>query len=236
MSTDMAMMNIAQIGTPILRLYGWSVPTLSIGKFQNIEEINIDYLKEMNFGLVRRPSGGRAVFHCDELTYAVALPEFMVSRSVIKTYLEISKAIVKGLNEIGLNCEIARERAKERYTKFAACFATTSLHEVISNGKKLVGSAQVRKNGVVLQHGSIPMKCHFVEYANSFRMTRAQREKLITRLEKSTTCVSKCLNVEFEDVKDAIVTAFHTTFDAGFVPFRKKINWEKYVADVKVWD
>ncbi len=236
MSIDLAMMDTVQNGTPILRLYEWDIPTLSLGKFQNLDEINVDYLKKMGFGLVRRPSGGRAVLHYDELTYAVAVPESMMPKSIIKTYLEISKALVKGLNAIGLNCEIAKEHVKERYTKFAACFATTSLHEITIDSKKFIGSAQTRRNGVVLQHGSIPMKCHFNEYANSFKTTQEQVKILAKRLEKSTTCVSKHVNVGIEDVKNAVINGFCSVFGAEFVPFYEEIDWKKHVMDVKIWD
>ncbi len=236
MSTDLAMMDIARNGIPILRLYEWSVPTLSLGKFQNPDEINVDYLKKMKFGFVKRPSGGRAVLHYDDLTYAVAVPEYMMPKGVMRTYLEISRALVKGLREVGLDCEIAKERSEERYTKFAACFATTSIHEVTIEGKKLIGSAQTRKNGVVLQHGSIPMKCHFTEYSNSFKITEDQTKMLEKRLRKTTTCISEYASVGTVDVKDAIIKGFRDTFDTEFVPFNEEIDWKKHVVDVKIWD
>lgn len=235
MSIDLAMMNIAQKGIPILRLYEWSTPTLSLGKFQDLDEINVDYLKKMGFGLVKRPSGGRAVLHYDELTYAVVAPESMMPKNIMMTYLEISKALIKGLNTIGLNCEIAKEHPKERYTKFAACFATTSLHEITIDNKKFIGSAQTRGNGVLLQHGSIPMKCHFNEYANSFKITQEQVKILVKRLEKTTTCVSEHINVGIEDVKNAVINGFRSVFCAEFVSFYEKIYWKKHVMDVKIW-
>ena len=236
MAIDLAMMDVAKEGTPILRLYGWNPPALSIGKFQRMEEINRDYVRRKKYSIVRRPSGGRAVLHQDEVTYAVAVPEHMLFKSVIRTYLELSKALVEGLNMMGLGCEIARERSKERYTDFAACFATTSIHEIMIDGKKLVGSAQTRKDGIILQHGSIPMRCHFEEYASCFSLTHNRVEALKERLESSTTCVLEHKNLSFEDVKRAVINGFEKMFKAEFVPFKDEFDWEKYVPDVKIWD
>lgn len=236
MATDLAMMDVAKEGTPILRLYGWNPPSLSLGKFQRAEEINFDYLREKGYSVVRRPSGGRAVLHQDEVTYAVTVPEHMLFKSVIRSYLEISRALVEGLNAMGLRCKIAREHSKERYTDFAACFATTSIHEIMIDGRKLVGSAQTRKDGVILQHGSIPMKCHFEEYANCFSLLHDHSEDLKKRLENSTTCVLEHKSLNFEDVKRAIIIGFEKVLEVKFVPFDDEFDWKKYVTDVKVWD
>ncbi len=235
MAVDLAMINVAKRGTPILRIYGWNPPAFSIGKFQKMEEINSDFLRKKGYSIVRRPSGGRAVLHHDEVTYAVALPEYMLFKSVIRTYLELSKALVEGLNTMGLKCEIARKRSKERYTDFAACFATTSIHEIMINGKKFVGSAQTRKDGMILQHGSIPMKCHFEEYANCFSLSHSLMEILEERLKNSTTCTLEHKKLDLDDVKHAVIKGFEKVFKAEFVPFKDEFNWRKYVSDVKIW-
>ncbi len=236
MATDLVMMEAAKADAAILRLYEWNPPALSLGKFQKAEEINSDYLKSKGYSVVRRPSGGRAVLHKDEVTYAFVAPEHVLFKSVIRTYLEISRALVEGLNTTGLECEISREHSKEHYSDFAACFATTSIHEIMIDGKKLVGSAQTRKNGIILQHGSIPMKCHFDEYVNCFSLTHDRKEDLKKRLENSTTCVLEHKKLSFEDVKRAVVRGFEKKFNAEFVPLRDEFDWKKYVPDVRIWD
>ncbi len=236
MAMDLAMMDLASRGTPILRLYGWGPPALSLGKFQDSEEVNMEFLKKNSYDLVRRPSGGRAVLHLDEVTYSVCIPESMASRSVIRTYLEISKALVNGLEKIGLKCEIKRERPEESYTKSSACFATTSLHEVTAEGKKLIGSAQTRRNGVVLQHGSIPLKNHVKEYAESFNLEEKERVKMIERLESSTTCVLDHIDADFDNVKNSVAEGFSKTFNVDLVRFGDELPYEKHLKEVKIWD
>ncbi len=236
MARDLAMMEIAKKGDAALRLYGWKVPTLSLGKFQKLEEINVKVVEEQGFEMVRRPSGGRAVLHMDELTYAVVLPEAYLSKSVIKSYMEISKALVNGLKELGLNVYMARERSKERYTDFAACFATTSLHEIMIDGKKLVGSAQTRKDGVILQHGSIPLHSHIEEYVKCFNLDDSKADLLKRRLADKTTCIFDHIQTNVQKVRTAILYGFSKTFNTQLVPFLNELEWKKYVTEVKIWD
>ena len=235
MAIDMAMMDIARKKSiPVLRFYSWEPATLSLGRFQKLEDIDLEKVKKLGFDVVRRPSGGRAVLHYDELTYAVAFPESVVSSSVIRTYLEISKALVTGLKALEVDAVLARERSKERYTSFAACFATTSLHEVKVGGRKLIGSAQVRSNGAVLQHGSIPLKSHIEEYVESFVLSQEESQRLKFLLNKRTTCILDHVETNMNEVFKALLHGFKETFNIDFALFREKVDFERYIEDVKI--
>lgn len=148
---------------PTIRFYGWSPNALSLGYAQNLRaEIDLERCQAWGIDLVRRPTGGRAVFHDQELTYSVVAPEaaFPASPSILATYREISRALIAGLACLGIEAQMIpeRPRLRERETRSvspAACFAAPSAYEVAVEGKKIVGSAQKRLKGYLLQQGSI---------------------------------------------------------------------------------
>ncbi len=143
---------------PVLRLYGFAPPALSVGRFQRSEGV-VDFqrLAREGVGFVRRPSGGQAVLHWNELTYAVVVGHGHLApfgkRSV---YRFIAPLLLEGLAELGLRgAEISEAR---RGGVSPDCFASTGEYEIDStNGRKLVGSAQMVTRTGVLQHGSIPI-------------------------------------------------------------------------------
>jgi len=146
---------------PTLRLYGWQPATLSLGRSQNAESSYDARVASLEgVGLVRRPTGGGAVLHEFERTYAVigalGLPPF--SGGVIATYRAIAEALTRGLARLGVALiPVEPARGSLRDTA-AACFERLGAWELAANGRKLVGSAQARRRGALLQHGSIPMR------------------------------------------------------------------------------
>lgn len=154
----------------ILRFYTWKVPTLSLGKHQNSDDIDVDYLKENNFDLVRRPSGGRAVLHWDELTYSVVVPKNheLFETSVLELYNLISKLLIEGLRRLGYPVELTEGKKK---ASTHVCFQVPSTYEITMNGVKVVGSAQTRTQDYILQHGSIVLIPHD-EVKHCFKSTK----------------------------------------------------------------
>ena len=142
---------------PILRIYKWNPPTISIGYFQKSEDINFERCKEDGIMVVRRLTGGRAVLHDIELTYSIIFTEedfHPFKKKEIFQY--IAKALTASLEEIGVNAKIAEKSRGD--LKSANCFASPAQYEIETKEKqKLIGSAQVIKNGVMLQHGAIPI-------------------------------------------------------------------------------
>ena len=146
---------------PTLRLYGWQPATLSLGRAQKAGgSHDLRVVSQEGIGLVRRPTGGGAVLHEFERTYAVigalGLPPF--SGGVIATYRTIAEALKRGLMRLGVAAiPVEPVRGSARETP-AACFERLGAWELVANGRKLVGSAQARRRGALLQHGSIPMR------------------------------------------------------------------------------
>ncbi len=231
MAHDLAILD-QHLNIPVLRFYEWSPPALSLGRFQSLTDIDLPYLEKMKFDLVRRPSGGRAVLHYDELTYSIVMPLSLAGESVIRTYLDISNVLVDGLRDLGMDCKIS-EVKKANYQRFAACFAVTSIYEITVDNKKLIGSAQLRRNGMVLQHGSIPMRSHLEEYSRCFLKNK---EGIFETLRASMTSVDKYSNVDINSIKESVKKAFERIMNAQFVVPNFDLNIDKYLKETKVWD
>jgi lipoate-protein ligase A len=167
MALDEAIMRAVATGRvpPTLRVYAWQPPCLSLGRFQTLEQqVDVAACQRQGIDVVRRPSGGGAVLHDRELTYSLTAPEddTRVAGSVIESYRRISAGLVQGLARLGVAAELAEpaERrnpfsSRKRVSISPVCFEAPSDYEVLVGGRKLVGSAQVRQGGVLLQHGSI---------------------------------------------------------------------------------
>ena len=166
---------------PVLRFYGWNPATLSLGYAQSYhKEVNEEACRVEGSDIVRRPTGGRAVLHEYELTYSVIAPEHNpnVAGTVVQSYLRISQALLKGFRTLGVEAEMVASEVKLQ-ERSAVCFESPSWYELVVDGRKLVGSAQVRKEGVLLQHGSILL--HF-DAERLFRLLKFPSEGVGQRL------------------------------------------------------
>ena len=159
MARDEALLRAVGAGEtpPVLRLYAWNPPTLSIGFGQRVADADRARLAERGWGLVRRLTGGRAILHTDELTYCIVLPadHALAQGSVVESYRRISAALAEAAAALGATTQA--ERAAGYGPGSAVCFETPSHYELTVNGRKLVGSAQARRFGGLLQHGAIPL-------------------------------------------------------------------------------
>lgn len=144
-------------GPPVLRVYRWSPPCLSLGRNQPSDGYDRDALRSRGIDVVRRPTGGRAVLHHRELTYSVAAREDELG-TLRQAYAAINRALVAGLLRLGVDARLhpaGPDRAP--VPSLAPCFEQPVEGEVTAGGRKLVGSAQRRERGVMLQHGSLPI-------------------------------------------------------------------------------
>ena len=165
MAVDEAVLEAVASGEqlPTLRLYRWNPPAVSVGYFQRLEQaVDQQACREAGVDVVRRPTGGRAVFHHRELTYSVALPpgHRAAAAGVLDSYRILSEALREGLRRLGVEAELARPAARRGGLRGGfpegACFDAASRYELEWQGRKLVGSAQMRRaTGAVLQHGSV---------------------------------------------------------------------------------
>ena len=159
MSVDNALLRSAQEGDAFLRLYRWDPPCLSFGRNEPATtRYDIDQIRELGLDAVRRPTGGRAVWHDDELTYAVAAPNEAFG-SLRQSYVAIHEMLVAALGRLGVEATLADRRSGRAPRPSAgACFALPVGGELVVADRKLVGSAQVRTGKAFLQHGSVLMK------------------------------------------------------------------------------
>lgn len=146
---------------PVLRLYRWDPPCLSLGYAQMSAEVDTQRLAAFGWDLVRRPTGGRAILHTDELTYSVTAPltEPRVAGSVLESYQRLSQALLLALTSLGLPVQTQALDPTSTPGKplNPVCFDVPSTYEITVGGKKLIGSAQARRKNGVLQHGSLPL-------------------------------------------------------------------------------
>ena len=170
---------------PVLRFYGWKPAGLSIGYFQSTKNFNLKNLKKHNVDLVRRPTGGNAVLHDKEVTYSFIIDEKEMPKSIVESYKMISKGLLQGLKNLGLNA--AMNENVEKGEKSAVCFNDTSWYEIIVNGKKIVGSAQKRVNGKLLQHGAILIDTDVEKYCSLFNNCN---KELINKVKQRMTSIN----------------------------------------------
>jgi lipoate-protein ligase A len=156
------------LSPPTLRIYQWDRPSLSIGYFQRISEIDIDYCNKKGYPVVRRLTGGRAILHDTELTYSVSgsSDSSLFRGSLLENYSLISKAMILGLKINGINAKSSTRRKRNAGRKNPACFKTVSYGEITIEGKKVIGSAQKRFSNGFLQHGSILLNFNAGEFCN----------------------------------------------------------------------
>jgi lipoate-protein ligase A len=153
--------NIRKKAPPTLRFYGWRTPALSIGYFQDYEkEVDREACRKFGVDIIRRPTGGKAVLHEQELTYAViaGADSALFPPDILKTYRVISGCIAEGLAGVGIRAEMKAEGRHSPDGRLrSACFSFPSRYELLVGGRKICGSAQMRSHGVFLQHGALLM-------------------------------------------------------------------------------
>ncbi|MBR34717.1 MAG: hypothetical protein CMH78_04455 [Nitrospinae bacterium] len=143
-----------------LRFYGWKPPAVSIGYSQKAEsDINLQYCNSVGIDIVKRPTGGRAVLHENELTFSfnVSIENPLFPKNILNSHKKISEALLLGLHAVGVNAQLQYKSKKEIHRN-PFCFSASSLYELVFAGKKIVGCAQRRFRNSFLEHGSIPLK------------------------------------------------------------------------------
>ena len=162
MATDEAILQAVGQGLvpPTLRLYAWEPACLSLGYAQPSTDVDQPRLEARGWGLVRRPTGGRAILHTDELTYSVCAPlsEPRLAGSVLESYRSLAEALLAALHALNIPAESqAAPVSANPASKGPVCFEVPSNYEITVQGKKLVGSAQARRKEGILQHGTLPL-------------------------------------------------------------------------------
>jgi lipoate-protein ligase A len=178
MSIDAALLNEVDSCTEtrtVVRFYQWIRPTISLGRNQKIEKaVDVEFCRANGIDVVHRPTGGRAVLHDDELTYAVISNDVSsFGDTIYGNYKRVSEALCLGYNNLGVPAALAPDTRKPEMPDNGGdppCFISPSRYELMVDGRKIVGSAQRRVRACFLQHGSMPITCDREVLARATRL------------------------------------------------------------------
>jgi lipoate---protein ligase len=212
-----------------LRFYAWNPRAITVGFFQDIdEEVDKAQAEKMKVDIVRRYTGGGAVFHDQEITYSIIVSEKDVSDDIVESYRQICAGVINGLREIGLDAQFS------------------PINDILINNKKISGNAQTRKMGVVLQHGTILMDIDVKKMFSLLKVPDEKiKDKLIKNVEERVTSIYSQLNkkVDLKEMERALSLGFEKTFKIKLLPSdlsrqeieqAEKLYREKYLS--KKWN
>jgi lipoate---protein ligase len=188
---------------PVIRFYRWKPNAVSIGTFQSMEkEVNVEICKELGIDCVRRITGGGAVYHdfSGEVTYSVIAPMSLFPQGIRESYRFICEWIITGLKNISIDASFV------------------PVNDIIVNGKKISGNAQTRKQGVLLQHGTVLYNTDLKTMFSALNVSKEKiSDKQIKSAEERVTCVSNMSDVSIEELYEALLKGFsegkHYTLD-----------------------
>lgn len=222
MGFDIDLARNSKPGQAVLRLYRWRPYCISLGAHQRIDSVNLNKAADDNIEVVKRPTGGRAILHSEELTYSVIFP-LSENLSAKDIYHDINLALMEGLKIYNskLN-EIEPESSQPNFPSFykqeksAICFAVPAKSELKYFGKKLVGSAQRKLENTILQHGSILCGPYHLNLVNYLHAENPQALK--SEIENTTTDLGSILNenIYYDGLAKSIAKGFEIKFDMKF--------------------
>jgi len=226
MAIDEAILESVAAGgsPPTLRFYAWHHPCLSLGHAQSADVVDPQALAAAGWGWVRRPTGGRALLHADELTYSIVTPDRhpAVAGGVLASYRELSRGLLGGLERLGLVPDPpAYTPVSEADRSNPMCFEVPSAYEITVGGRKLIGSAQLRRRGAVLQHGSLPLDGDITRVARVLRYRdETQRRTAAERLGRHAGTLRVLLGraVSWEQAAQAIQAGFEDSLGWDLFP------------------
>jgi lipoate-protein ligase A len=245
MATDEAIVRAVTAGLvpPTLRLYAWVPPCLSLGRGQPGQEVDRAACQRDGVHIVRRPTGGRAILHTDELTYSVVAPpnEPRLSGDILTSYRRLSRGLLAAVQHLNVDAQ-SRIPNSEPQTPNPVCFQVPSKYELTTpDGRKLVGSAQKRTHDTVLQHGTLPLVgdiariCHYLVDPPSADRVRAQAATLESALGRP---------VAWDEAAEAMIAGFSAALNltltrGALTP--EELRWttqlctEKYASPAWTW-
>ena len=251
MALDEALLAVQESGAtpPTLRVYAWSQPTLSLGYAQNArQDLDLSACESQGVTVVRRPTGGRAVLHDQEVTYSVVMPLAVLdgADTITAHYHRIGLALAAAFQLLGLPVQLTRPpvRAASAHTLTSpACFAALSRYELSIAGRKLVGSAQKRGQRALLQHGSIPLWLNRQQLFQCLRVPATQRAALVHNAYATMGAINEYTTtlVTAAAVQAALRQGFSATFGRALVEMplspdeeclRQHLQGTKYITDL----
>ncbi len=235
----------AGLARPTLRLYAWTPPCLSLGRAQSGDEVDRAACVRDGIDVVRRATGGRAILHTDELTYSVIAPphEPRLSGDILASYRRLSRALLAALQHLGVNAHHSPlPTPHSPLSTRPVCFETPSHYELTSDdGRKLVGSAQMRARDAVLQHGTLPL---VGDIARICRYLAAPPNPGRVRARAATLESVSGHAVSWEQAAEAMSIGFGAALNLTLTPgeltlqeqgWRDQLRAQKYANDTWTW-
>lgn len=216
MALDEALMDSTD-NTIILRIYGWNPSCVSIGYFQSINDINLKKCQQERVDVVRRMTGGGAVFHESELTYSIITKKY--SQNILESYKFICNVITSALKKLGIDGQFI------------------PLNDIVVNGKKVCGNAQTRKKNTLLQQGTILLK---VNAEKMFSLLNVPKEKIVDKEISDVKERVAGINRKFDEVADSLKQSACEIFNSGLydsqltkeeIELSEKLSLEKYSSE-----
>jgi lipoate-protein ligase A len=224
-------------GLPTLRFYAWSPPCLSLGRNQPLADADVMTCRAAGVDVVRRPTGGRAILHTDELTYSLVLRQTdpRALGGVVESYRRLSEGLLAGLQRLGVGAVQAVGQRKPAADLTAVCFETPSDYEITVDGRKLVGSAQWRARGGVLQHGTLPLHGDLARIVTYLALSAAEREAQRRWLRAGATTLQEALGapVSFDQVVQALADGFAQALNLRLIPAALTAQERSLAADLR---
>ena len=210
--------------SPILRVYQWKPYCISLGANQDFNSIDQEKTSADGFDIVKRPTGGRAILHAEELTYSVVYP-ISIEKSPKQIYREINLALKNGLiNYNSILGKIELEHTQPHFPSFykdaksTLCFAVSAMNELNYEGKKVAGSAQRKIGNIILQHGSILCGSFHKRIIDYLNLPVEKVEEIKNEIEQTTTELETILNekISYTKLSQALKTGFENHFNIKF--------------------
>lgn len=224
---------------PTLRFYTWCPAAASVGRLQKIpENFSLTQCRKLGLDAIRRPTGGRIVLHKGDLTYSLVFAENSPAfpKGILPSYKKISRAIQHGLKLLGIASQLC---SQQKINRSPFCFSSAARYEILVNGKKIMGNAQKREKGAVLQQGSIMIDNHRSVISQLFsaphyplKTTMPEREERergqLPGGKEDFLSLSEILNgsIPIPRIKDALIQGFKEIFTISLTP-GSLTDWEK---------
>lgn len=199
-------------GRPTLRFFQWQPACLSLGYSQHWYEVNENAIQQRGYTWTRRPTGGKAILHTDEATYSLIIPQAdpRIEGGIVASYRVLSFGLLRGLALLGVPAKQASKEEMAVQQRAArggpVCFDTPSRYEITWQGKKLIGSAQLRRRQIVLQHGTLPLRGDLKGIIEVLNFSDEEREQQRQLLPQRAVTLEQVLGkvLPFETVSEAL--------------------------------
>jgi lipoate-protein ligase A len=242
MAVDEAILKCMPTGQtlPTLRLYAWEPACLSIGYAQSHSDANTAKLNDLDWDFVRRPTGGKAILHFNELTYAIIGPadDPRLAGSVLESYKRLSKALLQALKQLKTSAQAVEinKSINDDRTQNPVCFEIPSNYEITVDGKKLIGSAQARRREGVLQHGSLPLFGDITDIIKVLSFVdMKEQSKASHRLAGRATTLEAILGnrVTWEQAANEFIIAFQQVLNIELEPGELSRSEQEQVTELE---